>query len=95
MREGSVPSNVCPEEFFNFYCTDERAVEYYDKVVRKIEEHNREAEELRKQVELLDEQLFFAQELVGALERALKQETVLSNFKKRFATILADSSFER
>lgn len=41
-----------------------------------------------------EEQVYFAEVLIGNLVRSLDRETRLSEFKKTFKRMLAESSFE-
>lgn len=80
------------------------AVKYGTKedIIRVLEITESSTLSLEKQVnqlsgreELLEEQLYFAREILDNLENSLKNSTKLSEFKKEFKQILENSYFER
>ena len=92
-----IKSNVTPEEFFEYYCTDENAKRFYEEALEKHtdEVESKAIDELQKREELLEEQLFFARELIDDIERTLKQSVRLKEFKAQFDVLVSDSMFER
>lgn len=92
-----ITSNVTPEEYFRHYCRDEHARKFYENIVKElmIKQDGEDAKAWDRQEELLREQIFFAQELISELECQLNRTTRLTEFKKDFDRILADSLFER
>ena len=92
-----ISSNVNPKEFFTYYCTDENAKRFYEEALEKHtdEVESKAIDELQKREELLEEQLFFARELIDDIERTLKQSVRLKEFKAQFDVLVSDSMFER
>lgn len=50
---------------------------------------------VEKETEVIQEQLYFARNLIHALEAEVNRETKMAEFKKTFRHMLDDSSFER
>jgi len=90
-----IPSNVTPEEYFRHYCQDEHAKKFFTDSLDELTSKEADSNSRDKQEELLREQIFFAHELISAVEEQLNRTTSLKEYKKTFARILADSLFER
>lgn len=91
----NIPSNTTPDEFFTYYCTDARAVAFYEKAALSIAKDEAETARLRRRIELAEEQVYFARELLDTIEHELNSATRLTEFKKYFARLLENSYFER
>lgn len=50
---------------------------------------------VEKETEVIREQLYFARNLIHAIETEVDRETKMAEFKKTFRRMLDDSSFER
>lgn len=90
-----IPSNVTAEDFFVYFCKDENAKEFYEQVVEEKIKQEEENVHLKRDMELIEEQLYFAKQLIGDLEYLLKHETRLTEVKKKFRDCLEQSSLER
>lgn len=90
----TIPSNTTPDEFFTYYCTDERAVTFYEKAAINIAKDEAETARLRRRIELAEEQCYFARELIEQIEQAAS-ELNMRDFRKALARFLDNSYFER
>lgn len=91
----SVPSNVSAKDYFTYFCEDENAKEFYEQVETERSEYIEEKISLERNNELIEEQLYFAKQLIDDLEYLLKHETRLTEVKKKFRDCLEQSSLER
>lgn len=91
----NIPGNTSPEEFFKYHCTDENAKAFYEKAAMESEKALADIRYANSRIEALEEQLYFARELLDNLETAIDQTTRMSEFKRCFFIALEDSCFER
>lgn len=90
-----IPSNVDAKEFFTYFCEDENAIRFYEESFEDKEKEEKENNSLRREIELLREQLYFAREAIDEIEHRLKRTSRLTEFKKEFEIVLSESFFER
>ena len=90
----TIPSNVTTEEFFQYYCKDEDAVRFYEQQVEQLQDDSKEIEYANKRIERVEEQLYFATELIVSLQETLKSCSRMTEFKKYFEQQLSDSYVE-
>ena len=90
----TTPSNVTPAEFFRYFCKDPEATEYYQRVVEELADRAAVARSQERRVEQLEEQVYFAQELLTALETGLRDAKSLKEYRKLFAATVENSNFE-
>jgi len=90
----TTPSNVTPAEFFRYFCKDPEAAEHYQRVVDELADRDAVARSQERRVEQLEEQVYFAQELLTALETGVKDAKSLREFRRLFAVTVEDSNFE-
>lgn len=90
----NMPSNTTPDEFFTYYCTDERAVTFYERAALNTAKDEAELTRLRRRIDLVEEQVYFARELIEQIEDAAKQLNI-RDFRKALARFLDNSFFER
>lgn len=82
------------ERFHRLYPDDLTVCQTY---IRKMEAANEEADDSEddsKRVEVIEEQLYFAQTLVEELTIAVGDANRLSDFRKQFHVLVSDSGFE-
>jgi dynactin complex subunit len=90
----AVPSNTSADEYFKSYCKDEMAEAYYDKL---LEEAEAEAEKIKadaRRLERLEEQLYFADELIRGLLGAVRDNSQAKKIKAICETLLDNSFYE-
>ena len=90
-----IPSNVDAKEFFTYFCEDENAVRFYEESFEDKENQEKENNSLRREIELLREQLYFAREAISEIDYRLERSSRLNTFKKEFQNVLSESFFER
>jgi hypothetical protein len=83
----------CNEEVLQ-YGTDEQVRERLASLIDEVEKLNLDKSQERR-LELLEEQLYFANELIDNLEKGLGEITRLTEYKKFFEANLSNSYFER
>lgn len=84
----AIPSNTTPDEFF-------KAAECYRRVAKDLADLDLVAKSRSRRIEILEEQVYFAQELLTALETGLRHVESLGEFRKLFAVTVENSNFER
>ena len=89
----TTPSNVTPAEFFRYFCKDPEATEYYQRAMGDATDDS-VIEMYERRVEQLEEQVYFAQELLTALETGLRDAKSLKEYRKLFAATVENSNFE-
>lgn len=89
------PSNTTPDEFFRYFCKDLLAIAYYQRVAEELTNRDAVARSQACRVEQLEEQVYFAQELLTALEAGLRDAKSLKEYRRLFAAAVENSNFER
>ncbi len=90
-----IPSNVNADEYFRYYCKDENAIRFYEESLTTVESSQNEMNSVYRENEELQEQIFNASETLNQIEALVKNSKTLKEFKKKFATIISNSYFER
>jgi hypothetical protein len=91
----NIPSNTTAEEYFKYYCKDENAKIFYDQLIGQLIDADRNFITFNNEAELIEEQLYFAKELILALESELNRPSVnLKSFKKFFEIAKSNSYLE-
>jgi hypothetical protein len=67
---------------------------YYAPSVDELADRDAVARSQERRVEQLEEQVYFAQELLTALETGVKDAKSLREFRRLFAVTVEDSNFE-
>lgn len=93
-----INSNVSAEEFFKYHCTDENAVRFYNKIVEEDSNYERVIEDLEHRLELAEEQVYFAQNLLNGLVfkvQGYSNTAGATKLRKLILDAISDSKFER
>lgn len=93
-----INSNVSAEEFFRDHCTDENAVRFYNKIVEEDSNYERVIEDLERRLELAEEQIYFAQNLLNSLVfkvQGYSNTAGATKLRKLILDAISDSKFER
>ena len=89
-----IPSNVSPEEFFTYYCTDSNAVAYVQEMMDKMAAMQKQIASLEKALELTQEQVGFAQDLVETIDTVVSRAVSLKQLRKDYAVVRENTYFE-
>jgi len=89
-----IPSNVSPEEFFTHYCTDSNAIAYMQEMMAKMAAMQKELASLERSLELTQEQVGFAQDLVETLDTVMDRAVSLRQLRKDYAIARENTYFE-
>lgn len=90
-----IAHSMTPKEYFTYACQDELAIKHFDNFIQEQETLEEDINYNAKRCELLEEQIYFAQELISNIEYALNNTTRLTEFKKQMKTLIDNSMFER
>lgn len=100
-----INSNVSAEEFFKYHCTDENATRFYNRIVedeldtaRVIANLERVVANLERRLELAEEQVYFAQNLLNGIVLKVQGYSNTAGAKRLRKLILdeiSESMFER
>lgn len=82
------------EEFFRYQCTDEFAKDRFYSILKEKEEIQEELSRNDRRIEIIEEQVYFAKELIDGIEAVLKEESRAKNITKRIKDLLENSNFE-
>ena len=77
--------STSPEEFFKYHCKDPEAVAFYEKGMKEKE---------GERIELLEEQIYFAETLIEEIQEILNQNSKASEIKRLVKSAISNSSFE-
>ena len=94
MNKPYILSNVTPEVFFRHHCTDENAIEFYEKSLEDLKALDFEYAGYAKSLELAEEQVYFAKNLIKEIKEALNSCTTAKDLKRDIKLALSDSMFE-
>ena len=89
-----ISSNVSPEEFFTYHCTDSNAVAYMQEMMDKMAAMQKEIAFLERSLELTQEQVGFAQDLVETLDTVMDRAVSLRQLRKDYAIARENTYFE-
>lgn len=89
-----IPSNVSPEEFFTHYCTDSNAVAYVQEMMDKMAAMQKQIASLEKALELTQEQVSFAQDLVETIDTTMSRAVSLKQLRKDYTVVRENTYFE-
>lgn len=85
---------LTPEEFIKKRCIDDGASELIASLLDQLEENKGRFEQYDRSIELANEQVYFARELVENITRVLKTETKAKQMKTSIEGLLRDTLFE-
>lgn len=88
-----IPTNLTLDEALKFYDLPQPVLDAIERERQGCQTAVEEAENQR--TESLREQIYFAQELVDAIESAADSYTVMKEFRAKLRVLLDDTSFER
>lgn len=86
-------SNSTDQEVLN-YGTDEEKILRFEKLIEDQPDHNKEIEQLEKQIDLVKEQKYFASDLLKEIRSILKEETRAKTIKERISLAFENSYHE-
>jgi vacuolar-type H+-ATPase subunit I/STV1 len=91
-----ITSNMSADEVISLFgdSMPPAILKLVDSLQDKIKELEDELEKETKAKELVDEQNYFATELIGNLREGLNQTTRLNEYRKTFDKMISDSLFE-
>ena len=88
-----IPTNLTLDEALKFYELPQPVLDAIERERQVWQDALTEAENQR--IESLREQIYFAQELLDAIEDAADSHTVMKEFRAKLRVLLDDTSFER
>lgn len=92
-----INSNVTPEQFFRDHCTDDNAKRFYEDLIEDNESFDAERKEEQRQLELAEEQVYFARNLIEKINYILKtydNKAGAVKLKQSISDAISDSMFE-
>lgn len=93
-----INSNVTAEEFFKYHCTDDNAVRFYNEIVAKESDTERVIADLERRLELAEEQVYFAQNLLNGIVfkvQGYSNTAGATKLRKLILDEISESMFER
>jgi|GEM_PF-6387648 len=89
-------SGQTAEEYFEYECKDEKAKKFYEELMAEKDSDYSELlkMEVDKETERLSEHLYFARELVSAIQENMAYETNLRKLKSNVRNLIEESYFE-
>lgn len=81
-------TNTSPEEYFEYFCKDEVAIEKYEKVVEDVLRYQEEAEIARYQLEHSEERVYQYERLIDEIHNLnVKDKLDIKNIAKAMQDI--------
>lgn len=93
-----INSNVSADEFFKYHCTDENATRFYNELVEEESDTERVIAGLERRLELAEEQVYFAQNLVDGIVfkvEGYSNTAGATKLRKLILDAISGSLFER
>lgn len=82
------------DEYIRYNCDDGHIKDIYFKKINEIKELEDSIEGFRRAIEINDEQVYFASELVENIQKILRQHTTAKEIKSEILAAIEHSYFE-
>jgi len=86
--------SLSDDEYIRYNCDDNHIKDIYFKKLNEIKELEDSIEKIKRDIEISDEQVYFARELVENIQKILRQHTTAKEIKSEILAAIENSYFE-
>lgn len=86
--------SLSDDEYIRYNCDDNHIKDIYFKKLNEIKELEDSIEEFKRAIEINEEQVYFARELVENIQKILRQHTTAKEIKSEILAAIEHSYFE-